>query len=653
MVKIKVKFKEEENSPERKSENRIAEIDDSLKEIYRDNKGKKMTVDRLKINRKHNLIFWFFNILIFSLIGIAIILGAYHYIFSAKGTDSSSIELKIESKDAVVAGEEVTYKITYNNKEYVALKYANLKVTYPENFIFEKSSISPTTPENNSWELGRIGANSEGELEITGKILDKEQASEIILAELSYMPDNFSSEFQKEASFNSVISGNGLDTTFDYADTALINVPMDIKINFKPSENNYLQNFVIRLEKDKNIDLQNFSVNGQKGNSPKNADQNAFSIEKNNDPEINSWQVSNLGQDGADFDITYNIKDATINSGSIKIYFTEKIGDKEYTVLEKDISLNVIKSDLNLSLTINDSASDQAVNFAEKLQYVITYTNNGNSTMKDVSIMAVLDGDFLDWTTLDDENKGKETGDTITWTKENIPALEALGPNQSGEIKFSIDTLPFTENTFNKNLGLKSYAQYSLNTESSPDTATSTDSTSNKANNLSNTINSNLNSDFSVVEQARYFNESNLPVGSGPLPPKVGETTSFKIYWTITNNLHELNNVSMETVLPAGIEWDDHNLTSVGTINYDANSRKVTWQIGRLPITVFRADAEFNISLTPGTDDQNKIIVILGGSKATADDSDNNDKIEKTTIPKTTKLEDDDIANMSSDGRVR
>ena len=75
--------------------------------------------------------------------------------------------------------------------------------------------------------------------------------------------------------------------------------------------------------------------------------------------------------------------------------------------------------------------------------------------------------------------------------------------------------------------------------------------------------------------------------------------------------------------------------------------------MNRLPITVFRADAEFNISITPSEEDRNKIMVLSSGVKATAVDTKTEDAIEKITGPKTTKLEDDDIAGLSSDGRVK
>jgi len=157
---------------------------------------------------------------------------------------------------------------------------------------------------------------------------------------------------------------------------------------------------------------------------------------------------------------------------------------------------------------------------------------------------------------------------------------------------------------------------------------------------------------LSLTEQIRYFNDDNVPVGSGPLPPKVGEKTSFRVYWTVKNNLHEIKEAVVAFSLPSYIVWDDKASTNVGSLYYDASSRQVIWEIGRLPVSVYRADAEFSLSLTPAETDRNKILVLSPGSIIAAIDTETLADITKQTAAKTTKLEDDDIAGLNNSGRV-
>ena len=108
----------------------------------------------------------------------------------------------------------------------------------------------------------------------------------------------------------------------------------------------------------------------------------------------------------------------------------------------------------------------------------------------------------------------------------------------------------------------------------------------------------------------------------------------------------------METVLPKDVEWDDKNRTTVGTINFDEASRKVVWDIGRLPMDIYEVLAEFNIKIVPSENNRNKIMVLLSGTDVYAIDTVTNSEIKSIGGAKTTKLEDDDIVDAEG-GLIR
>ena len=154
-------------------------------------------------------------------------------------------------------------------------------------------------------------------------------------------------------------------------------------------------------------------------------------------------------------------------------------------------------------------------------------------------------------------------------------------------------------------------------------------------------------------EQVRYFDKDNVPVGTGPLPPKVGQTTNLRVYWNLTNDLHELNDATVTYNLPEGVSFADNARTSMGNVAYDSASNKITWNIGLLPLAVYTASAEFSIAITPTAADLNKIMVLSNGSVAAAVDGETQATITKNTKPQTSKLDDDDIAGLNNDGRVQ
>lgn len=650
------------------AEEKEEEIEESLAKIYEDNKGRKIEVDKLKIRKKRSFVFWFFNFLVIGMIIVVASLGVYYYVFYSSGTDSTAVEFSVESDKNVSVNEEFYYTIHYENASYVALKNVSIEASYPDNFIFLDSSVVREAG-TNIWRLGRVAPKSKGEIKIKGKIIDKPKTSGIMFVSITYTPENFSSIFEKEASANTVIADLGFEAEIDYSKTVLVDEETSFIISLKALEENYIDEFIIRMEADENVKIKKFIVNDDE-----DAEEAGFSLEARELLDKKSWLVSGVSENKEKLEIKYEINEKIGDNQKVKFYFElredapfadptdEEVKEKEGEVVqrsvifyEEEIMLEVMKSDLNLVLILNGSQEDGTVDFEEELNYSVAYANKGEATMNNVSIMMVLDSDFLNWTTLEDENMGKERGNTITWTKEEIPELGKIEVEDKGVIDFSLKVMPFSESDLGKNFKVLSYAQYNIGSlEKLGEINTSSTSTAEiESDNRSNTILSVINSDLKLKEEIRYFDENNMPVGSGPLPPQVGEKSSFKIFWTLNNNLHELKDVKVETVLPSGVVWDEKNRTSVGNIDYNEGENKVVWQIGRLPITVFRADAEFNISITPDENDRNKIMVLSTGAEVEAIDAKTNDIIKRSTGPKTTKLEDDEIASLSSDGRVK
>lgn len=623
-------------------EAREEEIEESLSEIYQDENGEIVDVSKMNIKKKRGFFFWlsalFFSIIFFS----SAIYGVYYYFFSASG--SAMVEFSIEGQEKIMAGEEFFYKINYRNPGRVNLKNIRIEVDFPENFVLLDSLPAPDE-KNNIWHIDSIVSMTNSSIKIKGKIIDKPNSPARIFANMTYVPENFSSEFRTEASFAGFMESIGIDSDFYHPSTALVGEESEIKIELRAYEKNYLTDFIIEAEEAENIEF--ITVDQKRIQSSDTEEEIKISQIK-----PNTWKVSGLTEKIETVFFNYKVKEKINDEQEIKIFFKhikEKeseegvVEERNMVFFEKDVVFEVMKSDLNLSLEINELKVDHGVNFEDILNYKIIYANKGDEDMKDLVIMAVLDSDFIDWTTLEDKNRGRERGNMIFWTKNEIPELEKISKNQEGEIEFSVKVLPFREMDLGGKFEIRSYAQYSIDDRGEIKEGND---------NRSNTIVNKINSDLSLSEKIRYFNEDNIPVGTGPLPPKAGEETSFKVYWTLTNNINELNNVEVQTSLPSYVKWNEKARTSVGSLFYDEDNHSVVWQIGRMPISVYRIDAEFSLSLTPLEEDRNKILVLLSGSKVSALDTETGANIVKTKSPKTTKLEDDEIAQISSDGRI-
>lgn len=616
------------------------EIKDSLEKIYQDDDGNKVDVKRLTRQEKRG---WLFNLFAFVLV-VSVLGGAvyasYKYIY-LKISNQSSVSIKFEAKEEIAAGEEFFYELTYKNEEKTEINNIEIRVKYPDNFVFLDAEPKPSL-NNDTWDMDSLASRRSNAIKIKGKLIGPADSSNIILADITYQPQNFSSEFKKSAVFETKINDLGLDISAVNSTSALIGEENEIDFKFKAKDINYLNQFRINVEHPDEVEIIKPTL------ATTTPETDAFSIAADG---IDAWSISNLGKNENQFKIKFKVKEKKQPQVSIKIKFSvpQEVANqptKYYVFYEKEIIYDVIKSDLNLNMVIDGSALDQGINFGQTLDYSISYKNVGDSDMKDVVIMAVLESDFLDWQTLNDKNNGvvslptgQAGGNTISWSKAEMPSLELLAGGAQGVIDFSIKVKNSSTVDLSKVYQVKSYASYSIDGKSIGDE------------NRSNAITNKINSDLNLGEQLRYFNEDNIAVGSGPLPPKVGQTTSFKVYWTIDNNLHDLNNLTVSVSLPANVSWGGKNYSSTGSINYDSQSNKVIWQVGHLPITIYKASAEFSLNLTPAESDRDKIMVVLPGTNVSAVDSITSTTINKNLKAKTTKLEDDSIAN--TDGIVQ
>ena|SRR6056297_2445488 len=615
-------------------------VKNSLSEIYKDDQGNMVNVKKIDKKKKGGIIFWFFSILFLVLLIMAAGAGVFYFIQNPGG-GASDVEITVEAKDKIAVNEEFFCRIKYKNPTNADLNNVGIRVKLPENFLFLDSDPARDRQEaqRDVWVIDKIPQGQNGEIKIKGKMIGTKKESGVFLAEMSYVPSNFSSEFKKESSLNVQIERLGLDFTFDTSSSVLVGEEEELKINITPQSENYLDSFIIKLAENKNMEVLDMGLESTSSDSALDLSQ----------AEKNTWRLSGIGDKAIPLKMDYRFPKKEQEKEKINLIFQKQEGEKKLDFLEKEIELEVIKSDMDLNLIINGSQKDQPVNFGEKLNYSIDYTNKGEAAMENVMIMAVLNSSSLDWTSLQTDVSPSEQGNTLTWSGEEISQLKKLEVGEGGTIDFSINVSPFTGVDKDKDYEIVSYAQFVTGSSDSPVVATSASST---MDNRSNTITNPINSDLRISEEVRYFSENNIPVGTGPLPPQVGEETTFKVYWTIKNNLHELKDTRVSLKLPDYLEWDGKKRTSVGSINYQEGENRVVWDVGRLPLAVYRADAEFSISLTPEQQDENKILVLSPGATVEAFDTQTQATITRSSEPKTTKLEDDDIADRSSDGRI-
>jgi len=613
--------KAEHKSHKSKEELREREVEDSLSEIYQDDAGRNIDVQKISVRPRR----WWLKIILFllySAIIIAIGYLGYRYYISYQAKDDL-FTVVVEADKNLTAGREFAYTISYHNKGRLALEDVEIKAEWPKSFIFR--GADPATTSLNVWHIGHVPAEGSGQIVVKGILLNKIGENNQVHLTSSFRPANLSSAFVINTTYNVILTDSVLAVGISAPDVLAIGRDNEVIISYQEKEESLVDNVQLIMN---DVDW---------------AEVKLF----DGDQEIQStgnfrWTLPTPSSELKSLKLVIKPSEQESRLEILSFRLETNIGEQSYLIDSRDFDCHLVNSRLNLLLKINDSNADSGVFAGTPLNYRIDYVNQGDTTLKDVKIIASLEGAWLDWSSLKDSQQGQIKGQTIIWSKKEIPSLALLKPGASGSIHFSINVKDWKNGDKNDSGEIRSYAYYQTG-----DKVIEKPTDEEK----SNTIINQLNSDLSLTESVVYFNEDNIAVGSGPVPMVVGETTNLKVYWRISNSLHDLRDVEVIGELPDYVDWGGKNHSSVGELSYDADSRQVKWHIDRLPANSQEVSGDFSISVTPRPDQKNQIIVVLPGSTITAIDNVTQARLEFTTQAKTSRLEDDTI--VQTDGLVQ
>jgi len=620
---------------------REKEMDKELKKIYKDDKGKMPNLTKLDFipkHRKRNLIIGL--IIILFLLLAASIAGFWFFQTDFKFS-GNKILLEIKTPLAGKSGDKINYQIKFSNNEGVSLTKITLTVNLPQGFIFTDSNLPEVVQEKpnpslKTWQINDLGPGQNQEINLNGILTGTINSQAVITATLSYTPANFNSEFQKNATATTAITDSLLSIDAQYpaqvADGEI--TELDVKIANK-STDTPLSN----LEFDLNFPAE-FSLLSSQLLDP-NQDIPALDAKALNKakPDVSPKIISLASLAPQEKrTLVYRGKFSVPQSQESDLTLQAKVkgtGAESYLLNEAKITPQIIKGELLNTLIIQGSDQDKPVNLGDTLNYLMTVENKSQKTFGDVKVRAVLDSLFLDWNSLSDKNKGMREDNQILWTKDQIPALASLAPNGSVEIavQIKLKNLQDVNNYKPEDLMAKSFFETQVNKMN--------DATANLVT-PSNTITNEFNTNLALQSVGRYFGDHSETLGSGPLPPIVGQKTTYRIFWTLTNSLHEITNIEIKAKLPTYINFEDQQNLSTGTLLKNQNN-EIVWQISRIPISVDKTTAEFSISLTPASTDVQKILSLIQDITVTATDSQTKGQITLTLPGLTTNLDSDPL----------
>ncbi len=633
------RHKPEKDETEKSESAKEKEVEKELKIIYRDSQGKLPNLTKLDFIPKDRTkkiiiltIFILFVILMTTLAGF--------FIFQPKPKFSNKrINLEIKAPFTVSSGEKINYQIRFTNNEEISLTHVQLNVYLPAGFIFTNSNIPAVANADEkqkaikTWEINDLFMGQSQIIDLNGRIIGLPNSKQLISAALSYIPANFSSEFDINTSFTTEINDSLINTSYEYlsqvADSELIEIKAkinnkstqydlaDLEMDFIFSAEFKLADCQVLAPDQKSADIK-FDKNKTQP-SPKTLIINSLLPQEEK-------IIFCLGKFNVDATTTLDLNWQAKLQGAEQEYFVQK---------EDKLSIEVIKGELMTNLIIQGSNQNKPVAFGDTLNYLISLENKSKKTLGDLKVRAVIDSPLIDWQTLNDKNKGVQEANQILWTTEQISGLALLLPEAEIEIPIQIKLKDYQAGKRYKadDLQVKSFFEVQINKMNNKDTDLAAES---------NTIINELNTNLDFKSEARYFDSNSQTIGSGPLPPIVGQKTSYRVFWKLSNELHEISDIEIRAKLPDYITYEGKENFSTGNL-FKNPSNEIVWQISRVPTSIKEATADFEISLTPRPEDAHKILTLIQEITVKATDAQTKGQINLSASGITTNLESDPL----------
>lgn len=619
---------EDTNEERQQKSNEVAK---GLEKIYFVDGKKDLAV--LEHSKSHRVLRFFLWLLLLCTLASGAAWAGMIWLQPNAEVETLGLEMMVEGSTAVILGQEQTFIVKYRNKTFQPMSDAQIRISWPADFQLVQAVPTATDESNNAWNIGMLAPGASGEISIKGIFLGSLGAKSAFQAIATYQTSGQSRAQESLATIDLEYGDSVFDGRLIVPTKAIAGdkVPLIFELINKGEKE--ASGLIVRVQLP-----EGFVLSATTG-TPMLASSNGKDWELLL-PSLPANTTSTMQWDGAFVSGVSGDADVLVRVG--------KLRDTNFvTLFQTKQTIPVLAGDLSLHVVTNGSDGDRTILPGESIRMALSYKNISPETLGDVAITvrfeSIIDGvnteeqTLLNWAELENESRGVTSTQgriqTLRFDKNTNLDFAALSPGKEGIIEISVPTAKASEGMKEAKIVLD--VMGSLSSVGEEKIARSM---------KANPIQIRYRTDADLEALARYYTEEGAPVGSGPLPPVVGKTTSYRVEWSIKKQLHALENIEVTATLPENVSWSGQALPDAGDIVYDERLNTVIWKLNRMPEDIKELVARFDVSLIPSELDSGRFARLVGGAKFTAIDTLTSETIliEKPSI--STDLQNDEGA---------
>lgn len=538
-------------------------------------------------NKKKFLIFGGITLLI-----VLILSGAMFYVrYIQNSFKQESVIVDFSGDGEVRSGEILNKNLVVNNKNRIALKTAQIKVFYPEELRPVYSDFMKEGPGNSFYiDIGNLSKFENREYPLQFETYSSFDHDIYLQTELTYQPDNFSSNFNKEGNHLVIIRGSIISFSLISVNEAASGELLKFIGVLNNNGDEDFENLVLELEYPDSFNLEKLELEKISDDDKK------FKI-----PIIKQGEKREIEILGSFMDEVDSIKNLKARIGLLK--------DDDFSeIISAEEAIKIIPSRIAISQKIINGVDLEKMTTVagDNLRYEINFKNNSSSPLTDLVLKSEISGDLIDLDSINVVNGYYDRDEKeIIWRASEVPVLKSLNPGEGGSVGFRFNTKSNFVPKNERNQIIITQAKISspnINTQILSNQEISSEEKIVK-------VETNLNVLVSGRHNNSVFNNT------GPIPVEIGEETTFTVKIELKNDFNKINNPKVTIKFPSGINWKNSYQRSSGEITFNERTNELFWELDEVEDFVgYRKPLEelvFQLGVVPQNDASSNSIFLI------------------------------------------
>lgn len=613
-------------------EDGVAAVEKGLKAVYLDGKGRLPDLDTLERTPSWRWV-WIIGMgSLFCLFLSGLAWAGWWFIQGRELSQQEVFALEIDGPAQVSLGEEQVYELVWRNTGVQGLQDVEVRLNAPLDFTITQIEPAPSDSVLRVWRLGWVPGRAEGRLRIKGFFVGSLGGQSALQGLTTYRLQRDKPSLQGAVLQTVTYTGTVLAGNLLFPERVVAGEPASLRYVVANLGKQPIHNLMARVTFPAGFIPGTVATSVQVDPTERRA---TFPIGTLAPNTFYTAFLPGVFASGMSGDAAFQAE-----AGRVAL-------DGAFLAAARSESrLAIAPGDLVLRLVANGVDTERSLEPGEPLRVTLGYQNVNDEPVRDLSLTlqleSVLNGrsttgtSLLQWSQMDNPLGGASTTrtriQTVVYDKSRIPAFAEIAPQSQGSVEVGWPTLAAASGTREAFIRVTAIARGSIGGEKTPRTI------------RSQPITLRYRTDADVVVEARYFTEEGAPLGSGPLPPVVGKTTNYRVYWQVRKTLHDLSEARVSAVLPKIVAWTGKTEAEGGVFAYDETTRTVSWSLGRVPDGVKSIEGWFELALTPQGVDVGRFASLLGETAFQAQDARLNELVTRTKPALNTDLSQDEGA---------